>query len=540
MSITSVAFLLFLFAVLIAYYLLPGKYQWVILLLASIIFYASCGIKSFIYVLFTATTIYFATVWMQNLRDTQKRYFRENKAVLTKEDKSLYKAKRKKKSKAIMVTTLLINLGVLCTFKYFHFALEQINSVISWFHGIRIADTFSFVVPLGISFYTFQSIGYLVDVFWDNVEAERNYFKVLLFVSFFPQMTQGPISSFEDLSKELFSEHDLEYNNIALGFQRMLWGLMKKMVLANLLAPYVKDVFENYSQYVGISVFIGALMYSVQIYADFSGYMDIMCGLCEMLDIRLTENFNRPYFSKSVAEYWRRWHISLGTWFKKYIYYPIGVSGFSRRIAKNSRAKLGKHFSDTMPATIALLVTWLATGLWHGASWAYIAWGLVNGIFIIASLWMEPVYQKWKAALHIRESSFAWRLFQVTRTFLLVTFIKVLPEVGTLSDGFGLWAQIFTNHTIPHSLGELLPFLIIDYANANTNLLALLKFLVVLFTTGLLLVSSLLQRKKPIRDYFNRLPRLIRIILLAMLFIFICMFGISASRTGGEFMYVQF
>ena len=529
MSITSIAFLLFIFVTLIIYYIAPKKYQWVVLLIASIAFYLSCGAKMIIYVLITATTIYIATCWMHSITAQQKAYLKEHKAELSKEEKTAYKAKNNRRRKAIMLTALLINIGLLCTFKYFHFALEQINAVASWFGGKGIVDDFSFIIPLGISFYTFQSTGYLVDVYWEYYEPEKNYFKVLLFVSFFPQMTQGPISDFEYLSKELFTGHSFEYKNYSWGFQRMLWGFFKKMVLANTAASLVTEIFANYGDYSGIITLIGAFMYSVQIYADFSGYMDIMCGFCEMLGIRLTENFERPYFSKDVAEYWRRWHISLGAWFKKYIYYPIGMSNWSRRFAKNAQERFGKHFAKTMPATIALVVTWLATGLWHGASWAYIAWGLVNGLFIIMELWMEPVYDKWKKSLRINESKRSWRAFQTVRTFVLITFIKVLPEVGTLSDGFGLWKHIFTDFSIPHSLSGLFPTL------GSKALLAVFGAAVLLF------VVSLIQRKRPFRQWLEeRTSMFVRIVIFACMFLAIIYWGVPASGNVGGFMYAQF
>ena len=534
MAITSLTFLLFAFLTLLVYYLVPKRVQWVILLAASIVFYLSCGVKSIIYVLITATTVYFATRWMNSIAKKQRAFIKEHRESLSKDEKASYKKKKQKGRRAIMVVTLLLNIGILCVFKYCHFALEQFNGIAAWFGGRGIEDTISLIVPLGISFYTFQSVGYLLDVYWEYITPETNYLKVLLFVSFFPQMTQGPISNFESLSTELFKEHPLDYKNFSWGFQRMLWGFMKKMIIADTFAPYVKDVFANYAQYSGISVLIGAFMYSVQIYADFSGYMDIMCGYCEMLGIRLSENFERPYFAKSIAEYWRRWHITLGEWFKKYIYYPIGMSNWSRNLAKKSKDKLGKHFADTMPATIALVVTWLATGLWHGASGAYVAWGLVNGLFIIFSLWMEPVYAGCKSRLRINENAWLWRAFQTVRTFILVTFIKVLPEVGTLSDGFGLWKRIFTNHTVPHSLSAMLPFVNLS------DKLVIIDFLVAIVFLVVFAVSSLLQRRKPIRAYFNKLPWFVRVLLAVVLAVLIAMYGVKASWGGDGFLYANF
>lgn len=534
MSITSLSFILFMTAVVIVYFAVPKHTQWVILLVASMCFYAAASLKGVIYVLITATSIYIATRCMQNISDDQKTYLKEHKG-LSKEEKKNYKAINKKKRRWIMVCTLLLNLGILCVFKYYHFALSQINIVISIFNGTPITDRVNLIIPLGISFYTFQSVGYLVDVFWEKYRAEKNYLKVLLFVSFFPQITQGPISEFDQLGQELFSEHSISYHNFLWGLQRILWGLMKKMLIADALSPSVLNIFQNYQSYSGITTLIGAFMYSVQIYADFSGYMDIMCGFCEILGIKLMENFERPYFSKSVTEYWRRWHISLGLWFKKYVYYPIGMSKWSRTLAKKTRTIIGKQYSDTVPATIALVITWLATGLWHGASWAYASWGLLNGLFIILSLWLEPIYESIRGALKLKEKNIWWRGFQVIRTFILVTFIKVLPEVGTLRDGLGLWKHIFTNFDIPSGLSTLLPFL--DWSTFN---LPAVNYFIAVLCTFVLLVSSLLQRKKALRARFNELPIIVRLLAMAFMIIAIASFGVMATWGTEGFLYENF
>lgn len=534
MAITSISFIVFIFANLLLFYMIPKRFQWCVLLVSSIIFYIFSGVENIFFVLITATTIYLSTRYMCKIAEIQKEFFKENKDSLSKEEKAKIKRKNKTKRKCAMLITLFINIGMLCVFKYTGFIFEQVNTAFSWFGRSLTIDGVNLIVPLGISFYTFQSIGYLVDVYWEHYHAEKNYFKVLLYVSFFPQITQGPISDFSQLSRELFKEHEFKYKNYAYGFQRLVWGFLKKMLIADILAPYVKDVFLKYNQYSSVVVLIGALMYSVQIYADFSGYMDIMCGYCEMLDIKLTENFVRPYFSKSIAEYWRRWHISLGDWFKKYIYYPIGMSTWSRNFAKNTRGKFGKHFSDTMPATIALIVTWLATGLWHGASWEYIFWGLVNGLFIILSLWLEPVYTKCKNNLKINDKALWWKAFRTLRTFFLVTLIKTFPEVGGFGNGFGFIRRIFTNFSIPKGLENLLPF--IDFS----SLQGVLNFLVAVVCIGLLFGGSLIQRKQPVRNYFNKAPMMIRIIILVIAVVLIIALGVQASWSGGGFMYAGF
>lgn len=526
MALTSLRFLVFALALLVVYYVVPKRVQWCVLLAASLLFYCMAGVKNVIFILVTATTVYFAALAMQKLADQQKAYLKEHKKTLTKEEKNAYKAKITSKRRALLTGTLVLNFGILCVFKYIHFALAQVNTVVHLFGGTGMEDTLQLIVPLGISFYTFQTMGYLIDVYWKKVAAQENYGRLLLFVSFFPQVTQGPISDYQQLSAELFSPHSFTYENYVNGGIRMIWGFAKKLVLADMLAPYVADVFANYPSYAGITVLIGAFLYSIQIYADFSGYMDIVCGLCQMLDIRLTENFERPYFSKSIAEYWRRWHISLGAWFKTYLYYPIAVAKWNQKLGKKAQQRFGRHIGQTVPASIALVAVWLTTGLWHGASWAYIVWGGVNGLFIIFSLWMEPVYAVWKQKLHINENIWLWRAFQTLRTFILVTFIKVLPEVGTLRQGLGLWKQIFTNATIPHSFEELLPFA------------AKGEFRIICVFTLMLLIVSLIQRKQPVRQWFRKLPAPVQLLALSVLIVMSLYY--CGSGSAGGFMYAQF
>lgn len=533
MSITSVAFLAFLFALLIAYYLIPRRYQWVLLLAASILFYILCGgARYFICVLFTAVTVYLAARILRKMLETQKAKLKEQKQLLSKDELKQLKNAGKKKRKAVLLLAILLNVGVLCYFKYSHFFLGQVNSVLARFGTAPIPDIFSFILPLGISFYTFQAIGYLLDVYWEFCEPETNFFRFLLFISFFPQITQGPISEYSSLSSELFSEHVFSYERFARGFWRMLWGFAKKLMIADVFAVYVSNVFSGYAAYTGLTTLLGAFCYSVQIYADFSGYMDIMCGLCEMLGIRLRENFERPYFSKSIAEYWRRWHISLGDWFKKYIYYPIGISGWSRKLAKSAKEKLGARFSDTIPATVALLIVWSATGLWHGASWAYIIWGLLNGLFIILSMWMEPVYKKVMRRLRINAEGRAFRVFQVLRTFVLVTFIKVLPEVGDLRDGLGLWKHIFTNWQIHAGVKELVAFVTTGKE----------WFAIALTGVAAMLAVSLVQRKRRVTDDLLKLPYPVRLLAAAVAVVIVIAFGGQALYYfgGGGFLYAGF
>jgi D-alanyl-lipoteichoic acid acyltransferase DltB (MBOAT superfamily) len=308
----------------------------------------------------------------------------------------------------------------------------------------------------------------------------------------------------------------------------MLWGFFKKMVIADRAAPLVQTAFAEYASMNGNNVLLGAFLYSLQIYADFSGYMDIVCGLCQILGIELTENFERPYFSKSVAEYWRRWHMSLGAWFKTYVYYPVAVSRFAKKCTALGTNAFGRTFGKTVGASIALIVVWFATGFWHGASWAYITWGGVNGLAIILSLWMEPLFAKAKTACRINELGFAWRAFATLRTFFLVTLIKVFPEVGGFQAGLGYWKHCFTNWNL--TLGKSLLYPI----TSRNDLLILGIGAVLMF------VTSLMQRKGSIREQISRWPAFVRYAIFVALFFAIVLLGIPTQNAGGGFLYAQF
>ena len=541
MSITSFSFLVFFGLLLIVYYALPRKTQWITLLCASCVFYLLGGLQNAFYILITSFSVYACTCVMQKHTDQRKAYMKANKTTLSREEKNEVKARDKQIRKRFMILCLLLNFGILCVFKYLHFIVEQINPLLAAVWGSPVNNLPELIIPLGISFYTFQSMGYCIDVYWENVRAEKNYFKVLLFVSFFPQIIQGPISNFQQLSTQLFSEHEYRYRNFSYGCQRMIWGFFKKIVIADILSVYVADIFANYGSYMGITALLGGFMYSVQIYADFSGYMDIMCGLCETLGIRMTENFERPYFSKSIAEYWRRWHITLGAWFKSYIYYPIAMSKRTIAIAKKAKT----HFGKSIPATIALVAVWLITGLWHGASWAYIAWGGVNGLFIIVSMWLEPVYENTRNRLRIRDDAVWLRWFRTIRTFFLVTVIKVLPEVGTLSDGIGLWVRAFTEHSLPHGTPLQMLEQLIPTANGPENIIGHVltnlagNMLLVSFGVGVMLTVSLIQRRGSVRDWLQRRPRVLR---WGIFVVLACIIIVTKSFSGlsGGFLYARF
>lgn len=530
MSLTSVYFIILLVVLIPVYYLVPKKCQWFVLLAASMIFYCVGGGLNVLYVIFTALSTFIATSYIQKVYTKQKEYIKANKETLSKEDKKALKAKNKKTSRRAMLFSVFLNVGLLLFFKLYSPIVDVINGIFSSSRGLTVIDTLSVIMPLGISYYTLQTVGYTVDVYLGTCEAERNFGKVLLFTSFFPQITQGPISDFKQLSGELFSEHPFEYKNYAYGFQRMLWGFFKKLVISNVFYPYILELFDNYNSYSGITALLGAFMCMIQLYADFSGYMDIVCGISEMLGIKLAENFNCPFFSKSLAEFWRRWHITLGAWFKKYVFYPITIAKWNNKFAKKVQSRLGNTAGMKMPSTIALLAIWFSIGLWHGASLPFITWGLLNGLIMIFSLWMEPVYKKCKTALHIKEESKVYSVFQMVRTFVLVSFLEVISDIGSLKAGMEYLIHCFSDFSVPKSFSSVFP----GISSTESLLVAIVGLLA-------LLILSILKQNEAIRDRLFKLPFIIRFSLTVFLFFVTAIIGLPllVNSTGG-FQYAQF
>ena len=473
MQIVSLYYILFIIVLSSIYYLIPKKNQWILLLIFSLFFYISNSSSGFIFIILTSLSVYFATININKLSIERDSKIKLCNGSIDKKEKKIIREKYNKKRKNLMIICILFNVTILCFFKYLNFGIGQINNILKVINYPGTLKLTSFIVPLGISFYTFQTIGYLVDVYWEKCNAELNYFKVLLFTSFFPQIIQGPISEFKKLSNELFKDHTISYENLIISIQRIIWGYYKKVVIADRLFFQVSNVLQNFSSMNRWEILAGMFMYVIELYADFSGYMDIMCGICQLLDIKLTENFNKPFYSKSIAEFWRRWHMSLGEWLKKYIYYPVVMSRWNRKLSKTINKKTGVS-TQILSATTALIIVWFTTGIWHGASWGYIVWGLSNGLFIILELWLKNLYEYFNNKLRL--NNYIFDSIRIIRTFLIVSFLEVLPEAGSLVSGLYLWKRLFVNDVIePIQIFKIFPF---EYSTIFSLLIGI--FLIIL------------------------------------------------------------
>lgn len=328
--------------------------------------------------------------------------------------------------------------------KYFNFFAANVNSFLNYVNIDQTIPLLNLILPLGISFYTFQSAGYLIDVYRGKIEPDRNLARFALFVSFFPQIVQGPISRYSELANQLFEFHEFDYTRAKFGAQLILWGLFKKMVIADRIAIAVDTVFNNYRDYSGITLFIGAVFYSLQVYCDFSGGIDIARGVAQILGIELTNNFKRPFFATSVADFWRRWHITLGDWARNYIFYPLSLSKSFARLGRVSRKFLGSYFGKLVPTFLAMLITFLMIGIWHGPSWKFVAYGLYNGILIFLGILIEPFVAKVIKKYQIRTNVFSWRLFNILLTFFLISIGRYFSRANGFMDALSMLKRTFT------------------------------------------------------------------------------------------------
>lgn len=444
MSMTSFVFLLFAAATVAVYYLVPGRAQWVVLLVASVIFYAAAGGWYLPFILVTILSTYAVARVIANRAARDEAFVAAHKSDMSKEERKAYKQAGKKKRFRLLCMGLVFNFGILGVLKYTGFTLQIVNDLLGLF-GLSGVGIPSLILPLGISFYTFRTTAYLIDVYRGKCQAAVNVAQYALFASFFPTVIQGPICRYGDLAGQLTTPHRAEWTNLSAGLLRVLWGFFKKLVVADTLMGAVKIIVGNPEGFEGLYVFLLVILYSAVIYGDFTGGIDITIGLARMLGVTLTENFNRPFSSKSTAEYWNRWHITMGSYFTDYVFYPLSICGPMQKLTKWSRAHLGKAVGMRLPVYLATLFTWFLTGLWHGASWNFIVWGLLNGVVILVSRELEPLYARFrKAAPHLAGSAF-WSGFCCVRTFFLMGCIRILDcyrDVPVTARSFG---SMFTN-----------------------------------------------------------------------------------------------
>lgn len=491
-SITSLSFYLFLLFTLLVYYIIPGKWQWVWLVVVSIVFSAiATGLTPLLFVFINAAVAYAATRFFA--KDNSGRYRR-----------------------TVLVLSLAAIVSQLFLLKYY-------GNIMAWLlpgFTQRFAMPWaSWVAPVGISYFSLSTVSYLLDVYWQKQPVERNPFKLLLFVVYFPALVSGPIRNFTEQRKTLFSPHAFCFTEVKFGMERILWGLFKKMVLADRLAIFTNHMFvDSAQQWQGLYLPVGALLYAFQIYTDFSGCMDIVLGISQMFQISMPENFQRPFLSTNLSQFWRRWHISLGEWSKEYILYPMLKSSLFTGFGAMLRRRVSKKVGKTVPTYIGLFILWIVIGVWHGGSGRYIlAAGILPWFFLVFGQILQPGFDSLSRVLKVNKDCFSYRLFCSLRTLLLMCIIWLFALSLSVKDGFIHFKRVFAVFN---------PWIFVDRSLYQFGLDGS-DFTLLLLGLLLLVAVSVLQEKGVrIRAALDRQNIVFRWLLLYGLIIAIVVFGI--------------
>ena len=401
MTFNSLEFVFFFILVSTAYFILPYKHRWFLLLAASCYFYMAF-VPIYIFILaFTIIIDYFAGRAIEIVQG--------------------------KKRKLYLIISLVANIGVLAVFKYYNFLNENLTALLGPLHIKNPAPLLKILLPIGLSFHTFQAMSYTIEVYRGHQRAERHFGIYALYVMFYPQLVAGPIERPGNLLHQFRQRHDFDSSRVASGLSLMLWGFFKKIVIADRLALYVNLVYNDPGQHTGSTFILATIFFAFQIYCDFSAYSDIAIGAAQVMGFKLMTNFRRPYFSSSISEFWTRWHISLSTWFKDYLYVPLG----------GNRVSIPRWYFN-------LMIVFLISGLWHGANWTFIIWGALNGFYLVFASMTRKLRERISRIMGAQKFPTAHRFFQIMITFILCCFAWIFFRANSISDSFHIMEKIFT------------------------------------------------------------------------------------------------
>lgn len=497
MVFNSIEFLIFFPIVLLIYYIFPNKVRYLWLLFSSYYFYM-CWNAKYAILLFTSTAItYLSGILLEKVKATEK--------IVSK---TFY-------MKGIVVICFLLNLGILIYFKYANWGFQILAKLFSYTNIELNVPAIDVLLPVGISFYTFQALGYTMDVYRNDIYAEKNFFRYALFVSFFPQLVAGPIERSKNLLKQLAVPKKFDFEYAKEGVFLMIWGYFLKVVLGDRIAIFVDSVYGDIELYPGFFLVVASMLFAIQIYCDFAGYSIIAIGTAKILGINLMQNFNAPYLSTSVAEFWRNWHISLTSWFKDYLYVPLGGS---------RKGTLRKYINK--------MIVFLVSGLWHGASLSYVVWGGINGFYQIIGEILRPIRDKVIKFLGLHRESFGHRIINIAGTFILVDFAWIFFRAEGIKQALLVIKSIITVYN---------PWILFDGSLYNCGLNQK-NFNLMLIGIVILTVMDIFKKKKiSVIEKIKAQDAWFQVCLIAMSVVLIVLFGIwGGGYDATGFIYFQF
>lgn len=495
MQFTSLNFLLFFLFLTTIYFIIPHKVRWFWLLICSYLFYMSDNPKYVIFIAISTIITYLSGLLIENAN-------------------KISDEKRSTKIKKIwVIASFSSNLGILFLFKYYNFFNASLVRGLNIF-GISIhMPTFRYLLPLGISFYTLQALSYIIDVYRKDVIAEKNLGKLALFVSFFPQVVAGPIEKSKNMLHQFNEKHVFDYDRVKNGLLLMLWGVFVKIVVADRLAMLVNTVYSNPNNYKGFTVLIATVFFTFQIYLDFMSYSDMARGIAQVLGFKITNNFNQPYLSKSIKEFWSRWHISLTSWFKDYLYFPLGG---------NRRGKIRTYCN--------IMIIFLVSGLWHGATFNFIVWGGLHGFYQIAGYLLKPLKLKVIKTFKINTEVFSFKFFQVIITFMLVNFAWIFFKASSFLSAIAIIKNSFYFN----------PWTLIDGTIFKLGLDSK-DFLIAIVGIILVIIVDLMQRKISLRSQLSKQNIMFRWTIYLVAALVVLVFGMyGPGYSMQQFIYSQF
>ena len=507
---------LFLPALMLVYNLVPQKHRWKILLGASYLFFWSISGSLLVYLLFSTMSIHHLGLWLNALQEERDALLGQAEKGERKQMKALYIKKQRK----VVLFGVILHIGILLVIKYSGFFGTNINSLLSVLNIPWQLPIPKFLQPIGISFYTLQAVSYILDVYRGTNKADKNIGRLALFMAFFPQIMEGPICRYSQTAHQLFLGGKITYHNMTMGLQRIMYGLLKKMVIADRLNLFIMTVFREYAQMNGGVIAIAMFCYTIQLYMDFSGTMDVVIGSSEIFGITIPENFKQPFFSKTISEFWTRWHITLGTWFKEYIFYPVSMSKPMKNITSKARKRIGNHFGPLIAGSIALFCVWICNGLWHGSGWQFIFFGMYHFVFILCGNIVEPYVKVVTTKLHLNRQSTPYKGYQILRTFLLVNIGELFFRSESLEAGLTMFKTMVTNFSLDSiKSGSLFKMGMDKY-----------DYLIVGITLILILIVSILkERGVTIRKEIGKKNIVVRWVCFYAVLFFIIIFGAYGS-----------